>query len=119
MTADSLCGAHTVQASAKGAADPARALVSLCAQVLVNLGAKRRKIHHDLTVLLVGNPWAPYLACWTYIHVPSCACCLCFIWQGILALGKLVMEELYLLGRGQVNAPIHFLETFPDSFDTF
>lgn len=50
--------------------------MSLCAQVLVNVGAKSRKLHRDLSVLLlmVGNWWAPHLAlarCAS--HVPSCA----------------------------------------------
>lgn len=58
-------GAQAVEMSAEGTVDPARAFVSLCAQVLVSVGAKRRKIHCDLTVLLlvVGNQWAPHLAC--------------------------------------------------------
>lgn len=54
-----------MEMSAEGAVDPSGTFMSLCAQVLVSVGAKRRKIHCDLTVLLlvVGNQWAPHLAC--------------------------------------------------------
>lgn len=78
--------------SAEGTVDPARAFVSLCAQVLVSVGAKRRKIHCDLTVLLlvVGNQWAPHSSLLdlhpVFPAVP--ACYLCIIWQGICDSGK-------------------------------
>lgn len=68
-----------MERGAGSAADPDGELLSLCAQVLVNAGAKGRKIHCDLSVLLlvVGNGWASHLALAGCAScVPSCACLL-------------------------------------------
>lgn len=84
-------GAQAVEMSAEGTVDPARAFVSLCAQVLVSVGAKRRKIHCDHCAAAGGRKpvgSSPSLLDLHPLFPAVPACCLCIIWQGICDSGK-------------------------------
>ena len=116
--------ARAAEPSAGGAADPAGVPMSLCAQVLVNVGAKSRKIR-DLSVLLpavgnlVGSSSSPCQMCilCSQMCLPL-ACALST--REFVTLGKLVMEELQLLWGEQEffldKCPSTVLGDFPRGF---